>query len=171
MRTCLRVVTVPAISGFRCAGESAASLCRARGAPFLRSPSAPPPPRQLWASGRLVRGWDPPAQVRRAGTASELSRFPRLHSSTHPPPPLRAVRPLGGHSAEFARLLLSLPRVPGRFPSFTGAPVRGLALRFPSPSARSVLSLAVRILNLAAPVRSGGGGLGLPPSKACCLSR
>lgn len=162
MRTCLRIVTVPAISGFRSVEESTASLSGSRGAPFLPSPSAPPPLRKPCASGWPVLGWDPPAQVRRAGTACELSRFPQ----PHPPPHSRrsahsGVRPAAAQPAPGPWTL------PG---SLTGAPIGVSPLHFPSPSTRSVLPLAFRVLS-PAPVEQGCGGLGLPPNKACCLYR
>lgn len=60
--------------------------------PFLLSPSAPPPPRELCASRRLVPGSDPLAQVSGPGQLRSRAVFSSL--TPHP----RAVRPLGVHS-------------------------------------------------------------------------
>lgn len=159
----MRLVTVPAIRGFRCARGETGLAVWDYGSSFLPNLLAPPPPRELYASGMFVRSWDPLAQVRRARTASELSRFPR-----HPPPPC-AVRPLGVHFR--VRRAASQPAPgPWTLPMPTGAPIRVFPLYFLSLLTKSLLSLAFCILNLA-PLHQGSGGLSLPPCRACCLYR
>lgn len=125
VRTCLRLVTVPAIRGFRCARGETGLAVWDYGSPVLPNLLAPPPPRELYASGMFVRSWDPLAQVRRAGTASELSRFPR-----HPPHPVRSAH--SASTSEFAGLLLSPPRVLGL----------SLCLQVPRSSISSLLSFS-----------------------------
>lgn len=87
--------------------------------PFPLSPSAPPPPRELCASGRFVPGSDPLAQVSGPGQLRSRAVFSSL-TPPHPPcgPPTR--RPLQSS--------------PGCYSACTGSPDASCALQVPRSS-------------------------------------